>query len=657
MLERILAGSRGIIPLAEVSGERGAPSGRRMLMALVLAAALLLPSLAMARGWSVSGENGVKWLVTPEGQRFFSLGVNTTNGGTDDEKAKKAHAYYWGRFYPTLTAWGESAESRLKSWGFNTAGGWSEASGVMTMPIIPEIDLGRNSKLHWYDIFDPSMQEDADEIAREIVSRYKDNPRVLGYFTDNEVGWWNSPLFLWHLERGWAFSSKRVLWQLLYDRYEGKWEKLLADFVPAKGFDSFEKLKDTGAALKLRPGGRGIEVIGRFTRMIAGRYYELAYRAMRKADPGALVVGDRLPLYYDQNAVLAQKGFVDVLSTNYNVDCEDGWVAPYYFEGLRELSGTPVLISEYFFAADENRSGNLNNGHLMHVRTQEERARGAARAMENFASFPNVAGVHWFQFSDEPTGGRSDGEDFNMGLVDIHDKPYELLTEAFTAVNARVPAIHAASAWAGRPGGGLAPVILRAGQGRSVTDGSLLDWKDKAATRLTGFSAPKPFMPFGDVHLAWGPEGLYFFNIGQNYVDLALLDYEGRFPLSETYQIRVTADAGAGPVTVGVHLAPRPHSVWPGRFELSPELWVYENGVPARRVEEPGLVQALDKPLPHIQVEGLIPAKLLGVDALKPGQELALSIEVTNFYRELTMAANPGTTLLGAATDNAGAQK
>jgi hypothetical protein len=599
----------------------------------------------------------VRWLVTPQGQQFFSLGVNNTSGSTNDEKAQKKMAYYWGRFYPSLEAWGADTQKRLTGWGFNTAGGWSEASNVMSLPVIPEIDLGRNSKLHWYDIFDPSMQDDADAIAREITAKYKGNPRILGYFTDNEVGWWNAPLFLWHLERGWAFSSKRVLWQMLYDMYEGRWEKLLLDFVPGEGVDSFEKLKDTGAALKLRPGGRGIRAIAAFTRLIAGRYYELAYRAMRKADPGALVVGDRLPLYYDQDAVLAQKGFVDVLSTNYNVDCEDGWVAPYYFEGLRELSGQPVLISEYFFAARENRSGNLNNGHLMHVNTQEERARGAAAAMANFAGFPNVAGVHWFQYTDEPTGGRSDGEDFNMGLVDIHNEPYELLMAALARVNARVPEIHAAASWTPKGHDGVETVILRSDAKKSVTDGSLLDWKDKAATRLTGFATPRPYVPFGDVHLSWGEDGLYFFNIAQNYVDLSLLHYEGEFPLSETYQLHITVDAGAGPKSFGIHLAPSPHSVWPGRYELKPRLWRYESGKPVERIDEKGLVQALDKPLPHIQVEGMLPAKLLGVDALKPGQAISVRIEAVNFYRQLAMTRSARNAVLGLANDDARADQ
>ena len=118
---------------------------------------------------------------------------------------------------------------------------------------------------------------------------------------------------------------------------------------------------------------------------------------------------------------------------------------------------------------------------------------------------------------------------------------------------------------------------------------------------------------------------------------------------------RRLADAGAGERHFAVHLSPRPHATWPGRFELGPELWRYEAGRPVERLDAPGLVQALDKPLPHIQVEGLIPAAELGVSALAPGQRVALTVSVTNFYGELTMTWANRHAVLGQATDNAGA--
>ena len=187
-----------------------------------------------------------------------------------------------------------------------------------------------------------------------------------------------------------------------------------------------------------------------WTAIVAGRYYSAMREALRAADPEALYLGDRLPIYYDPDAVRAMAPYVDAISVNYNVDTADGWIAPYFFDGLRDLSGgKPVLVTEWFYAAAENRSGNLNRtgpprdaadarisnnrnrtGHLMTVATQQERARGAGRAAQLLAAAPDVIGVHWFQYADEPTGGRADGEDYNFGLVDIDDRPYGKLIRA-----------------------------------------------------------------------------------------------------------------------------------------------------------------------------------------------------------------------------------
>src|SRR5207302_7668246 len=111
------------------------------------------------------------------------------------------------------------------------------------------------------------------------------------------------------------------------------------------------------------------------------------------------------------------------------------------------------LVTEWFFAARENRTGNRNNGHLMTVGTQAERARGGAAATRNFAALPEIVGAQWFQYYDHPKGGRGDGEDYNFGLVDVDDRPYEQLTEALASANREAPAIHAAAAKNAAAGG------------------------------------------------------------------------------------------------------------------------------------------------------------------------------------------------------------
>ena len=40
--------------------------------------------------------------------------------------------------------------------------------------------------------------------------------------------------------------------------------------------------------------------------------------------------------------------------------------------------------------------------------------------MEN----PLIVGTHWFQYGDQATTGRGDGENYQIGFVDVCDTPY-----------------------------------------------------------------------------------------------------------------------------------------------------------------------------------------------------------------------------------------
>ena len=90
---------------------------------------------------------------------------------------------------------------------------------------------------------------------------------------------------------------------------------------------------------RMRPGGDGIHAVREWTGIVARHYYALAARAIRAADPDALYFGDRLPIYYDPAAVRAMAPYVDAIAINYNVDSSDGWIAPYFFDGLEEIVG------------------------------------------------------------------------------------------------------------------------------------------------------------------------------------------------------------------------------------------------------------------------------------------------------------------------------
>src|SRR5262245_50694752 len=396
---------------------RMSSAGVLALALIVFPADFVLACTDFARApdsrWRTQSADGVDWLITPCGDRFFSIGVNVVDGGIGTPWGSRGSHYHWRTFAPSLDTWAQQARGRLLGWGFNTAGGWSLGPRRLDMPSTIELSLGVRVNFVWNDPFHPDLPGLVRDAAKRLIAPYKGDPRRIGYFSDNEIGWWNGPLFTYHITRhGPANHTKQHLVRMLRERYHDDWTAFEHDFVPpanVRGFDDL--LRETGAPTRVRPGGQGFGAVRAWTRRLAENYYRVMSEAIRAADPEALYLGDRLPIYYDPDAVRAMAPFVDVIAMNYNVDGSDGWIARYYFEGLRQLAPRPVLVTEWFFAAHENRTGNLNRpGHLMTVATQEARAAGAAAATRALAREPSVVGLHWFQLYDHPKGGRRDDD-------------------------------------------------------------------------------------------------------------------------------------------------------------------------------------------------------------------------------------------------------
>ena len=352
--------------------------------------------------WSLAEEGGASWLVTPCGDRFFSLGVNVLDGGKGGhERLGSAYSgYFWKAFAPTFADWIADTRRRLRSWGFNSAGGWSAPPQALELPTVIDLELGRNARFHWFDPFAPETEARMNALARELVAPYRDSPYRIGYFSDNEVGWWAGALFVWYSKKPASSATKQRWVELLRRHYAGDWSRFAADFLPPSGVGSWDALLAATEATRMKPGGAGIHVV----REWAGSWPSAITRSP-KGDPRrrsrrAVSLATGLPIYYDPAAVRAMAPHVDAIATNYNVDSSDGWIADYFFDGLRKLSGgKPVLVSEWFFAARENRSANRNNGHLMTVATQEERAAGQPRPPGISPPSPKSSGCTGFSIT------------------------------------------------------------------------------------------------------------------------------------------------------------------------------------------------------------------------------------------------------------------
>jgi hypothetical protein len=290
------------------------------------------------------------------------------------------------------------------------------------------------------------------------------------------------------------------------------------------------------------------------------------------------------------------------------------------------------LISEWFFAALENRSGNRNNGHLMSVRTQAERTRGAMMAAERFAREPQIVGVHWFQYYDHPQGGRDDGEDYNFGLVDIHDRPYEELVEAFSRVNPRLAEIHR-QARPSLPSALEAPAAIPEAP-INARDHSLAEWpKERALVR--GVVAPAPEIAFGDFYLAWSAAGLHLAMIGMDYYDPDLLAFDDVFPLEEAFRVDWGVDAGAGPRRFALYLIPP--RVFPEKGAPMMRPWLCRADHEPCQAVPAAIATYFGSDQPRITVEVSLPWQAMGV-AGPPPHHFRMELAATTWHRSRWMS-------------------
>ena len=406
-------------------------------------------AVEVGKFFTVAERDGAWWFLDPDGRPFFSFGVNVASPGPEQSLYDDAHPQYaaW-RYYGDQEKWAKATLSRLQRWKFNTIGGWHDRrlrrdGWAYTEVLHIGVELG----VPWNDMFDASFATQMDQLAAERVAPHRNDTQLVGWFPDNELGWFSDALFMHHLSQPAESKTRQRLVQLLRERYDGDFSKLTRDFKPAPETNDFEAL-EKGGGLKLCSGGDGPKVIADFVEAMAERYYDVVCSAIRKHDPNHLILGDRYPGYCPDAVVRAAGRHLDVISTNYDwPQGVDGYLPRCYLRRLHELTGKPVIVTEYYSAATENRSGNPNSGGLFVVTPdQKSRAEVVRRRLSTFADESYIVGAHWFAYADEPTHGRAgDGEDYNFGLVDIHDQPYELLTDGMRQWHVEAVKLHDSS--------------------------------------------------------------------------------------------------------------------------------------------------------------------------------------------------------------------
>ena len=105
---------------------------------------------------------------------------------------------------------------------------------------------------------------------------------------------------------------------------------------------------------------------------------------------------------------------------------------------ILEGTGLPMIIGEYHF-------GTVDRGmaqSLWQVNSQQERGVAYRYYTERAYSHPGLIGTAYFQWADQDLTGRNDGENYNCGLVDVTDRPYQHQVEAMMETAKRLYDIH-----------------------------------------------------------------------------------------------------------------------------------------------------------------------------------------------------------------------
>jgi hypothetical protein len=368
------------------------------------------------------------WFVCPDGHLFYSTGLNgvgnysgTRVGSREDlfaalpppltprsgaGRAAGASFYTWNlqRRYGEdwRPKWAESTAQRLAAWGFNTVHNWGASRQTQAEPRVPYAAMLRGWQadlmiMGMPDVYAEDFAARVDEAAASQLAPLQDDPYVLGYFIGNEPPW------------------------------PGR-EGQLCDAILAGPPSEIQKRLEAHLAEGDTASRRREFAFAAFQ-----HYVETINAAVRRHDPHHLNLGIRFGGDPSEGVIKAARGF-DVFSVNiYSYGPGRAKL-----DSLYALVQRPILMGEFHIGVPGR---GLASG-LVQAANQEERAAGYRYYVEQCAAHPAMVGTHWFQWLDQPATGRHDGENYNIGFIDVTDRPYEEMVAGAKLTHDRLLSLH-----------------------------------------------------------------------------------------------------------------------------------------------------------------------------------------------------------------------
>ncbi len=445
------------------------------------------PHVAATGFFRTLKRDGKWWLVDPDGHLFFSMGIDVIdvrpNGDAYTFVTGRKKMFTWlpkpgdllSKFYsndthvvygPTkegqtfgfytanlerkyganwLKEWQANALERLRAWGFNTIGDWSDPSlyAYKKVPYVATISIhGHFAHVpsgndYWGpmpDPFDPHYIQAANADVSAVAKLHRGDPWCIGYYVDNELSWGGGRADRTHyglaygaLSANVTSPAKRAFVKQLQSHYKSI-EQLNRAWNTR--FASWSALLDQSyqPADTLSPKMR--KDFSNFLTLDADQYFRVIRDAIKKYDPHHLYLGVKFA-WRTPEALEASVRYCDVVS----FDIYKSHLNPKEWAFTTALN-KPCMDAEFHFGAVDR--GMFHTG-LVSVPSQQARAAMYKQYLESVEDLPAFVGCQWFQYYDEPLTGRAgDGENYNIGFVSVTDTPYREMVESAKAVSSEV---------------------------------------------------------------------------------------------------------------------------------------------------------------------------------------------------------------------------
>ena len=384
-----------------------------------------------------------RWLLAdPDGYAFFSTGLDCVgidgdcnlegirclSGNPDPASPGWVHGEFFSWHRHNLwrvfgdayyKKWCEMTARRMVKWGFNTVACWSD------IPFAQKYDLPYVAIMHGYpqtetnifrdfpDTLSPEFEKNADEWAKQILP-YRDSAGLIGYFLGNEPQW----AFVNRLNIAASALAcekpsycRRALIDYMKERYASI-DALNAEW--GTDYASFADMDRPVSTVHFTETAR--RVLDEFSRIMIREYIRIPSEAIRKYDKNHLNLGIRYA-WLSSDVLASGSEYTDVFSFNcYSMDPTPS------IEGFVKLVGKPVMIGEFHFGALDR---GMDATGIRGVTTQAERGAAYRYYMHRAAAHPMCLGAHYFTLNDQAYLGRFDGENYQIGVVDVTQRPYE----------------------------------------------------------------------------------------------------------------------------------------------------------------------------------------------------------------------------------------